>query len=97
MDILPSTVGQGDLTEEEILAGLRCMKQGKATGPDKIPIAVFKCSPICKQLLVVLIQKIWLEEKVPGGFGETKFVMMYKNKGSADDPTKYRCLGMLNH
>ena len=23
--------------------------------------------------------------------------MLYKNKGSKDDPTKYRCLGMLNH
>ena len=23
--------------------------------------------------------------------------MLYKNKGSSDDPTKYRCLGMLNH
>ena len=42
MEILPPTIGQGDLTEEEILAGLKCMKQGKATGPDKIPIAVFE-------------------------------------------------------
>ena len=97
MPILPCTVGQGGLTTEEVLAGLSKMKQGKATGPDKVPIAVFKHCPMCKSLLVELIQRIWDEEVVSQGFGEAKFVMLFKNKGSADDPTKYRCLGMLNH
>ena len=97
MQGLPPTVGQDPLSTEEILDGLRRMNSGKATGPDGIPIEVFKHSKVCKTLLVALIKKIWLEEIVPAEFGEAKFVMIFKNKGSHDDPSKYRCLGMLNH
>ena len=97
MEALPPTVGQGELTEEEILQGLAKMKLGKTTGPDTIPIIVFKTCPVCKRLLVRLLQQIWRDEAVPQKFGEAKFVMLYKCKGSADDPSKYRCLGMLNH
>ena len=52
MPILPHTVGQGGLTTEEVLEGLKKMQKDKATGPDKIPIAVFKHCPMCKSLLV---------------------------------------------
>ena len=97
MQQLPSTVGQDPLSEKEILEGLSRMNQGKATGPDGIPIEVFKSSDVCKSLLVKLLQRMWDEEVVPRGFGEAKFVMLFKNKGSADDPSKYRCIGMLNH
>ena len=79
------------------MRGIDKIQQGKETGPDKIPIIVFKKCPVCKSLLVELIQRIWDTEVVPADFGEAKFVMIFKNKGSADDPTKYRCLGMLNH
>ena len=94
---LPPTTGQDPLSTKEVLEGLRKMNSGKATGPDGIPIEVFKHSEICKTLLVELIKKIWLEETVPAEFGEAKFVMLFKGKGSHDDPSKYRCLGMLNH
>ena len=34
---------------------------------------------------------------VPEDLGVAVFKMLYKNKGSPDDPTKHhRCLGMLN-
>ena len=72
-------------------------KLHKVTGPDAVPIEVFKHNKVCKALLVRLIKQIWLEEVVPAEFGEAKFVMIFKNKGSHDDPSKYRCLGMLNH
>ena len=97
MEELPSTVGQDPLSTAEILEGLSKMNSGKATGPDAVPIEVFKHNKVCKALLVRLIKQIWLEEVVPAEFGEAKFVMIFKNKGSHDDPSKYRCLGMLNH
>ena len=36
-------------------------------------------------------------EEVPARFARAKFVMIFKNKGSSNDPTKYRCIGFLNH
>ena len=97
MQKLNPTVGQGELTREEILQGLNKMSNGKATGPDKLPIEVFKVCPVCQQLLVELLQTIWSDEDVPTDFAKAKFIMLYKNKGSSDDPSKYRCLGLLNH
>ena len=40
---------------------------------------------------------MWCDETIPADFAQTKFVMIYKQKGSSDDPSKCRCLGMLNH
>ena len=97
MEPLPCTQGKDGLSEKEVLKGLSRMKSKKATGIDRIPIEVFKQCPICKQLLVELLQLIWLTEEIPTDFAQAKFKMLYKNKGSKDDPTKYRCLGMLNH
>ena len=67
------------------------------TGSDVTPIVVFKHCPVCKTLHVELIQHIWDEEVVPAGFGEIKFVTIYKNKDDADDPSKHQCLDTLNH
>ena len=97
MQGLEPTVGQGELTRKEILQGLGRMSNGKATGPDELPIEIFKVCPVCQQLLIELLQSIWRDEVVPTDFAKAKFVMLYKNKGSSDDPSKYRCLGLLNH
>ena len=64
---------------------------GKAMGPDELPIEVFKVCPVCQQLLVELLQAIWSDEDVPTDFAkEAKIIMLYKNKGSSDDLSKYR-------
>ena len=39
---------------------------------------------------------LWKEERVSVKMGETVFNMIYKSEGSPDDPTKYRCIGLLN-
>ena len=48
-------------------------------------------------MLQKLIQAIWLTEEVPEEFAKATFVMLYKNKGSSNDPAKYRCIGLLPH
>ena len=73
------------------------MSNDKATGPDELPIEVFKVSPTCKELLIQLLQTIWRDENVRSDFARAKFIMVYKDKGSADDPSKYHCLDLLNH
>ena len=85
------------ITDAEFKAALGTMKKGKAVGPDKIPIEVFKASELAREMLLDLLQRIWKEEKVPESFGRAVFVMLFKHKGSTNDPSKYRCIGLLNH
>ena len=40
---------------------------------------------------------MWTEEEVSQSFGQAVFVMLFKNKGSSNDPSKCRCVGLLNH
>ena len=30
-------------------------------------------------------------------FAKATFIMLYKKKGSKNDPRKYRCIGLLSH
>ena len=92
-----STQGHEPLTEKEILDGLARSKCGKSRGPDGIPIEIYKTSEVCKKLLIRLFQTTWDAEDVPAKFAQATFTMLYKNKGSPDDPSKYRCIGLLNH
>ena len=48
-------------------------------------------------MLYKFLEKIWSKEKVPPNLVVCVFVMIYKNKGSPDDFTKYRAIGLLNH
>ena len=73
------------------------MANGKACGPGGIPVELFKYSKTCRGMIRHLIQRIWLDEDVPTDFAKTMFVMLFKNKGSSDDPSKYRCIGLLTH
>ena len=98
LEPLPCTIDtDNQLSRKEIAQGLARMGNGKACGPDGIPAEIYKYSPVCKELLSQLIQKIWSSEEVPPAFARATFVMLHKNKGSTDDPTKYRCIGLLGH
>ena len=73
------------------------MKNGKAAGIDTIPAEVWKNSKEAKDRLYEFLRKIWKKEQVPPELAVAVFVMIFKNKGSPDDCTKYRCIGLLNH
>ena len=40
---------------------------------------------------------MWQEEVVPTSFVTAKFRMLFKGKGSNNNPSKYRCIALLNH
>ena len=67
------------------------------TGPDGIPAEVWKGSAVANRELFFFLQHVWDQECIPKSLVLCLFVMIYKNKGSRDDPDKYRALGLLNH
>ena len=73
------------------------MKRGKATGPDGIPAEVWQNSTVANNELFFFLRHVWEQECVPKTLVLCVFVMMYKKKGSRDDPEMYRALGLLNH
>ena len=85
------------LTRREFDAALKRLGCAKAAGPDGVPIEAFKFCQVAKDELFAFLQQIWEEERLPQNFTQAKFVMLFKNKGSHKDPSKYRCIGLLNH
>ena len=98
MEKLPCTQGEHELSEDYFKQGLKKMRTDKATGPDQIPVKLYKGSAVAvPETPTRTPTKIWKEEDVPIKFARAIFVMIYKNKGSSNDPTKYRCIGLLSH
>ena len=85
------------MTRMEFEKAVRIMKCDKATGPDGVPVEAFKYCDEAKSEFFKFIQQVWKEESLPESFAQVKFVMIFKNKGSSNDPSKYRCIGLLNH
>ena len=84
-------------TDEDLEICLEAREGNKSCGPDEIPTELYKCSAESKALLFALIKKIWVREDTPAAMVQGLFVHIFKNKGSQDDMTKYRCICLLNH
>ena len=75
---------------------MRKIPNGKVVGPDGVPAETFKYSAKAKDVLFQIIEQVWEEERVPTCFGEANLKILFK-KEDVNDPTKYRCIGLLNH
>ena len=97
-EALPTSKDPRDeLKRQEFDEVVRAMKKGKANGADGIPAEVWANSSEAKEVLYTFLQKIWQKEEIPENLAVCIFIMIYKNKGSKDDYTKYRAIGLLNH
>ena len=73
------------------------MTSGKVVGPHRVPIEAYKHCPALREKLFELLSRIWDEEAVPTNFAAAaKFKMIYKNKGSTNDPKNIE-IGLLNY
>lgn len=72
------------------------LPNNKAVGPDDIPAEAIKYCAKVRADLFTIINLIWGKEHVPEAMALTRFKMIFK-KENPDDPSKYRCLGLLNH
>ena len=95
MEILPKIDDQ--ISREEYDNAVNKLKIGKAAGPDGIPAEAYKFCPAVKDELFKLLNFIWRHEVIPDKLTSAKFTMLFKHKGSYNDPSKYRCIGLLSH
>ena len=96
-DALPDNNEEDQITSEEFKDAVSHMRKGKATGPDNIPSEVWQNSTVAQEALFEFLKEVWRKERVPAELALGIFVMIYKNKGSQDDCSKYRAIGLLNH
>ena len=96
-EALPESNDDKQLTREEFEAAVKSMKNNKAPGADTIPSEVWKNSEVAKEELFQFLSAVWKKERVPPNLAVCVFIMIYKRKGSPNDCTKYRAIGLLNH
>ena len=96
-DLPPLPKVHDPITRKEFNTAVKQLKTGKALGPDGVPATVYKFCPKINNELFHLLRYMWEEEVVPTSMATAKFKMLFKHKGSSDDPSKYRCIALLNH
>jgi hypothetical protein len=80
------------LREKE--TALKVLKKMKATGRDGFPIELYQKNVFCREQLFKLIDLMWKYEMAPADMLQGVFCPIYKNKGSAEDLTKYLSRGI---
>ena len=82
----------------EVKDALKKMKLKKATGPDGIPIEVWRClGDKGIKWLTSLFKKIWTCNKMPTAWRKSTIVPLYKNKGDVQECTNYRAIKLMSH
>ena len=76
---------------------MKRMKTGKSTGKDGIATEVWKNSKVTKDMLFMFLHLIWKKESIPPKLVVCVFIMIFKQKGSPEDCSNYRAIGLLNH
>ena len=74
---------------------LKVLKKMKAPGRDGFPIELYQKNVFCREQLFKLIDLMWKYEMAPADMLQGVFCPIYKNKGSAEDLTKYRFICLL--
>ena len=85
------------LTDQTFVRALQKLKKGKTCGPDDIPGEVFTNCETAERELYLILKMIWSQEYVPPELVKASFVVLFKNKVSVNDPSKYRCIGLRTH
>ena len=82
----------------EVKNALRRIKKGKAVGPDKLPVEVWKCTgEMGIKFLTRLFKRLLVGERMPEEWRRSLLIPIYKNKGDAQCCGNYRGIKLMSH
>ena len=86
------------VTKEEVRTAMKKMKNGKAVGPDDIPVEAWKClGELAIAFLTKLFNGILESESMPSEWRRSILVPIFKNKGDVMNCGNYRSIKLLSH
>ena len=87
-----------NISRREVKKQLKKMKNGKAIGPDGIPVEAWKSlEEEGIDMLWDLMNKIYQQEVMPEQWRESFIVPIYKEKGDIQDCSNYRGIKLMSH
>ena len=86
------------ISKEEVRENMKMMKNGKAVGPDDIPVEVWKClGEIALEFLTKLYNRTMESERIPEEWRDSILIPIFKNKGDVQSCSKYRGIKLISH
>ncbi|XP_047984785.1 uncharacterized protein LOC125225222 [Leguminivora glycinivorella] len=99
LDDAKSNIGMvKEITVEAVKMAVQGMKNGKAVGPDDIPVEVWKVLKADGwKWLTLFFNKLLQEEAIPDEWCSSTLVPIFKNKGDVQDCNNYRGIKLMSH
>ena len=86
------------ISQEEVRENMKRMKNGKAVGPDDIPMEVWKClGDIALEFLTKLYNRTMESERMPEEWRDSILIPIFKNKGDVQSCSNYRGIKLISH
>ena len=86
------------ISKEEVRENMKRMKNGKAVGPDDIPVEVWKClGEIALEFLTKLYNRTMESERMPEEWRDSILIPIFKNKGDVQSCSNYRGIQLISH
>ena len=86
------------VSKEEVMENMQRMKNGKAVGPDDIPVEVWKClGESALKFLTKLYNRTMESERMPDEWRDSVLIPIFKNKGDVQSCSNYRGIKLISH
>ena len=86
------------VSKEEVMENMQRMKNGKAVGPDDIPVEVWKClAESALKFLTKLYNRTMESERMPEEWRDSVLIPIFKNNGDVQSCSNYRGIKLISH
>ena len=86
------------VSKEELMENMQRMNNGKAVGPDDIPVEVWKClGESALKFLTKLYNRTMESERMPEEWRDSVLIPIFKNKGDVQSCSNYRGIKLISH